>query len=90
YAGWSPKFLKHGHVSDLPRSIRPANLPAMLGVGVRERTLLRYLLAQLRLTEPDRVAALREFAPTAVDSDWELTVAGQRVQVIRRARGKGG
>ncbi|WP_156296137.1 malate dehydrogenase (quinone) [Mycobacterium paragordonae] len=90
YAGWSPKFLKHGHVSDLPRSIRSDNLPSMLGVGVREMTLLRYLIAQLRLSEPDRVAALREFAPSAVDSDWELTVAGQRVQVIRRTRGKGG
>lgn len=90
YAGWSPKFLKHGHVSDLPRSMRPDNLPSMLGVGVRELTLLRYLIAQLRLTAPDRVAALREFAPSAVDSDWELTVAGQRVQVIRRTRGKGG
>ena len=33
---------------------------------------------------------LREFAPSAVDSDWELTVAGQRVQVIRRDRRKGG
>ena len=33
---------------------------------------------------------LREFAPSAVDSDWELTVAGQRVQVIRRDKRKGG
>jgi malate dehydrogenase (quinone) len=62
----------------------------MLGVGLRETTLLRYLVGQLRLAEPDRVAALREFAPSAVDSDWELTVAGQRVQVIRRAKGRGG
>lgn len=90
YAGWSPKFLKHGHFSDLPRSVRPHNLPSMLGVGLRETTLLRYLIGQLRLAEPDRVAALREFAPSAVDSDWELTVAGQRVQVIRRAKGRGG
>ena len=34
--------------------------------------------------------ALREFAPSAVDSDWVLDVAGQRVQVIRKAKGKGG
>ena len=32
----------------------------------------------------------REFAPSAVDSDWEITVAGQRVQVIKPAKGKGG
>jgi malate dehydrogenase (quinone) len=90
YAGWSPKFLKHGHLSDLPRSVRPNNVASMLGVGITQATLLNYLVGQLRLTPPDRMHALREFAPTAVDSDWELTVAGQRVQVIRRDRRKGG
>ncbi len=90
YAGWSPKFLKHGHVSDLPRSIRPDNVVSMLGVGVTEMGLVNYLIRQLRLTEPGRIHALREFAPSALDSDWQLTVAGQRVQVIRRAKGRGG
>ena len=90
YAGWSPKFLKHGHFTDLPRSVKPNNLVSMLGVGVTQITLVNYLISQLRLSEPDRVHALREFAPSAVDSDWELTVAGQRVQVIRRDKRKGG
>jgi malate dehydrogenase (quinone) len=90
YAGWSPKFLKHGHFTDLPRSVRPDNLPSMLGVGVTRLAMLNYLIGQLRLSEPDRVRVLREFAPSAVDSDWELTVAGQRVQVIRRDSRKGG
>jgi malate dehydrogenase (quinone) len=90
YAGWSPKFLKHGHLSDLPRSIRPNNLLSMIGVGVGELTLVNYLINQLRLAEPDRIRALREFAPSALDSDWELTVAGQRVQIIRRDRRRGG
>lgn len=90
YAGWSPKFLKHGHFSDLPRSIRPNNVVSLLGVGVSEMTLLGFLVGQLRLTHSDRVAILREFAPSAVDSDWELTVAGQRVQVIRADRRRGG
>jgi malate dehydrogenase (quinone) len=90
YAGWSPKFLKHGHFTDLPRSVRPNNLLSMLGVGVGELPLVNYLIGQLRLSEPDRVQALREFAPSASDSDWQLTVAGQRVQVIRRDRRKGG
>ncbi|ORA75806.1 malate dehydrogenase (quinone) [Mycobacterium heidelbergense] len=84
FAGWSPKFLKHGRISDLPRSIRPDNLMSMLGVGATQAALVRYLIGQLRLSEPDRVRALREFAPGATDSDWEPTVAGQRVQVIRR------
>ncbi|WP_077090032.1 malate dehydrogenase (quinone) [Mycobacterium rhizamassiliense] len=90
YAGWSPKFLKHGRVSDLPRSIRGDNVLSMLGVGLTELTLVNYLIGQLRLTHADRVRALREFAPGAVDSDWQLTTAGQRVQVIRRDRRRGG
>ena len=90
YAGWSPKFLKHGHFTDLPRSVKPHNLAALLGVGITQLPLVRYLIGQLRLSEPDRIRMLREFAPTAADSDWELTVAGQRVQVIRRDKRKGG
>ncbi|WP_158016160.1 malate dehydrogenase (quinone) [Mycobacterium basiliense] len=90
YAGWSPKFLKHGHFSDLPRSITRNNVLSMLGVGVSQRRLVSYLVGQLQLSAPDRVGMLREFVPSAVDSDWELTVAGQRVQVIRRDQRKGG
>ncbi|QUR66981.1 malate dehydrogenase (quinone) [Mycobacterium spongiae] len=90
YAGWSPKFLKHGHFTDLPRSIRLNNLLSMIGVGLTQLTLLNYLIAQLRLSGPDRIAALREFTPGAVDSDWELTAAGQRVQAIRRDKRRGG
>ncbi|MCV7351561.1 malate dehydrogenase (quinone) [Mycobacterium parmense] len=90
YAGWSPKFLKHGRVTDLPRSIKPHNLASMVGVGVTQLTLLSYLIGQLRLSEPDRLHVLREFAPRAADADWELTVAGQRVQVIRRDKRRGG
>ena len=90
YAGWSPKFLKHGRLSDLPRSVKPDNVLPMLGVGVDQRALLRYLLGQLRLSEPARVDVLRQFVPTAADADWRLTAAGQRVQVIRRGPSKRG
>lgn len=89
FAGWSPKFLKQGKVTDLPFSVKPNNLGSMLGVGVTELSLVKYLVGQLRLSEADRVEALREFAPGARDSDWELDIAGQRVQVIRR-KGAGG
>ena len=90
YAGWSPKFLKHGHFSDLPRSIRGNNLLSMLGVGATQLTLVNYLIGQLRLSDAARVRMLREFVPSARDSDWRLRLAGQRVQVIRRDRRKGG
>jgi len=89
FAGWSPKFLKQGKVTDLPFSVKPNNLGSMLGVGLTEGSLLKYLISQLALSEADRVDELREFAPSAVDSDWECDVAGQRVQVIRR-KGAGG
>jgi malate dehydrogenase (quinone) len=89
FAGWSPKFLKQGKVTDLPLSVKPNNLASMLGVGLTETGLLKYLIGQLLLSESDRVDTLREFAPAAVDSDWELDIAGQRVQVIRR-KGAGG
>lgn len=90
YAGWSPKFLKHGNISDLPRSIKLNNLRSLLGVGVSQLTLVKYLIGQLRLSEADRIDVLREFAPSALDSDWETMVAGQRVQVIRPALREGG
>jgi malate dehydrogenase (quinone) len=90
YAGWSPKFLKQGHFSDLPRSVKANNALPMLGVSVSQRALLRYLLGQLRLSEPARIEMLRQFAPTAAPSDWQLMAAGQRVQVIRRDSSKGG
>jgi malate dehydrogenase (quinone) len=89
FAGWSPKFLKQGKVTDLPFSVKPNNLGSMLGVGLTEMSLVNYLVSQLLLSERDRVEALREFAPSARDSDWELDIAGQRVQVIRR-KGAGG
>jgi malate dehydrogenase (quinone) len=89
FAGWSPKFLKQGKVTDLPFSVKPNNIMSMLGVGLTEMGLVNYLVGQLLLSEADRVDTLREFAPSAVDSDWELDIAGQRVQVIRR-KGAGG
>lgn len=89
FAGWSPKFLKQGKITDLPLSVKPNNLASMLGVGLTEGGLLKYLIGQLLLSESARVDTLREFAPGAVDSDWELDIAGQRVQVIRR-KGAGG
>ncbi|MCH9734214.1 MAG: malate dehydrogenase (quinone) [Actinomycetia bacterium] len=90
FAGWSPKFLKQGKITDLPLSVKPDNLVSMLGVGLTEMGLLKYLIGQLLLSPAARVDALREFAPSAVDSDWALDVAGQRVQVIQKDKKKGG
>ncbi len=90
FAGWSPKFLKHGRRSDLPRSVHADNLLPTLDVAVSHTPMLKYLVGQLRMSHRDRVEALREFAPGAVDSHWQTLVAGQRVQVIRPAGRRGG
>jgi len=87
FAGWSPKFLKHGHITDLPASVKPGNLASMVGVGLTQMSLVNYLIGQLLLSPAARVDVLREFAPSAVDSDWDLSVAGQRVQVIKPSQG---
>lgn len=91
FAGWSPKFLKQGHITDLPGSVKPDNLASMIGVGLTQMSLVNYLIGQLALSPGARVNVLREFAPSAVDSDWDLSVAGQRVQVIKpKENGRGG
>ncbi len=90
FAGWSPKFLTHGRMTDLALSVRPNNLTAIGKVAVTQLRLARYLVDQLRLSDADRIKMLREFVPSAVGSDWDFNVAGQRVQVIRRVKGRGG
>ena len=90
FASWSPKFLRQGDITDLPLSVKPNNLAPIVNVGLTQRGFVKYLIGQLLLSESDRVRALRKFAPSAVDSDWDFDVAGQRVQVIRRAKGRGG
>ncbi len=84
YAGWSPRFLKEGRVTDLPSSIRPNNLFSMLGVGLNSMSLTTYLIKELLKTRDKRVQSLLEFAPSIDGDDFELITAGQRVQTIRR------
>lgn len=83
FAGFSPKFLKTGSNLDLIRSVKPNNLLTMLSAGVKEIDLTKYLVSQLMLKHEDRMNDLRVFVPNAKDEDWEVIVAGQRVQVIK-------
>ncbi|PTF03282.1 malate dehydrogenase (quinone) [Staphylococcus devriesei] len=83
FAGFSPKFLKTGSNLDLIRSVKPNNLLTMLSAGAKEMKLTKYLVSQLMLSHEDRMNDLRVFVPNAKDDEWEVVVAGQRVQVIK-------
>lgn len=90
YAGFSTKFLKHGSLMDLPASIRWSNIRPMLSAGIHNLDLTKYLIEQVRLSPEDRMEELKEFVPTARIEDWDLKVAGQRVQVIKHDDEEGG
>ncbi|PPK97318.1 malate dehydrogenase (quinone) [Kineococcus xinjiangensis] len=84
YAGFSPRFLKQGALTDLPFSIRPDNLLPMLAVARDNVPLTTYLVKQVLQSREQRLEALRVFYPDAAEQDWELITAGQRVQVIKK------
>lgn len=90
YAGFSTKFLKHGSFMDLPLSIKANNLFPMLSAGLKNIPLTKYLIDQVRQSPEDRLDALREYLPAAQLDDWELEIAGQRVQVIKKDEKEGG
>jgi malate dehydrogenase (quinone) len=89
YAGFSSRFLRQGSLWDLPRSLRPFNLLPTLQVGAENLDLVRYLLGQVLQSPEQRLASLRQFLPEADGADWQLAVAGQRVQIIKRIAGRG-
>ncbi|MGG0670720.1 malate:quinone oxidoreductase [Sporosarcina koreensis] len=91
FAGFSPKFLKTGSNMDLITSVKPSNVFTMLAAGAKEMSLTKYLIQQLMLSKEQRIEELRDFIPSAKATDWDIVVAGQRVQVIKdtEAGGKG-
>ncbi|QWL31743.1 malate:quinone oxidoreductase [Rathayibacter toxicus] len=90
YAGFTPKFLKRGSWLDLPLSIRLHNIGPMLAVARHNFDLMKYLIGELLAGRSKKLAALREFMPSARSEDWYLITAGQRVQVMKKDEKKGG
>lgn len=90
FAGFSTKFLKHGSILDLPKSLKPDNLVPMLAAGRDNVDLTKYLIGQVMQSPKDRLEALQEFVPKARLEDWKLEVAGQRVQIIKKNAKSGG
>lgn len=90
YAGFTTRFLRTGSIFDLFRSIKFSNIKALIFAGIRNIPLTKYLIDQVRLTPDARLEALRQYYPGATKEDWELAVAGYRVQVIKKDEEEGG
>ena len=89
FAGFSSNFLKYGSKLDLFRSIKTTNLFSMLHAGFDNVDLGKYLLNQLIQNDEDRIETLKKFLPLVSPKDWKLSIAGQRVQIIKQTT-KGG
>jgi len=90
YAGFSSRFLKHGSLTDLFRSITHDNILPLLDVARDNIGLTEYLIGQVLQSPAHQFAMLRQFYPTAQRSDWRAAVAGQRVQIIKPDNERGG
>ncbi len=90
YAGMSLKFLKSGSVLDLVGSLRFDNIKPMLAVAKNEFGLIKYLVGQVMQSKKDRFKFLKLYFPVAREEDWELYTAGQRVQIMKKDKEKGG
>ena len=90
FAGFTTRFLKQGSLLDLLASVKPGNLKSMLGAGCHNMDLTRYLIGEVFQSHHQRVTALRNFYPDAIESEWSLISAGQRVQIIKRCDKQGG
>jgi len=90
FATFSPKFLKNGSMFDIVSQVRPGNLWPMLKVAIDNPSLITYLVGELLKSHRDKVDSLRVFMPSARDEDWELINAGQRAQVMKKDKDKGG
>lgn len=90
FAGFSPKFLKEGSNFDLLKSIQFDNLSPLLGAFWHNLPLTKYLIEQVTMNHEDRMDELRKFYKNAKSDDWELLVAGQRVQIIKKDDFEGG
>ncbi len=90
YAGFSTKFLKNGSYLDLLLSLDAHNIYPMLSAGLHNISLTKYLIEQVIQSPEERFEALVKYYPNAKFEDWQLITAGQRVQIIKKDKEKGG
>ena len=86
FGTWTTRFLLHsGSLMDLPLSVRPGNLPALVRSGLKNLNLVHYLVEQSLQGMGNRLKALRCYYPAARAEDWQLVDAGIRVQTIKKS-----
>lgn len=90
YAGFSTRFLKQGSLWDLFGSIKLNNIRPLVAAGIDNIPLTKYLISEVMQSQDDRLNSLRDYYPEAKKEDWELEIAGQRVQVIKKDAKRGG
>merc|ERR1712176_898962 len=87
YAGWSPRFLKTGSLSDWFLSVLSCSglkaLPPMTVAGIKHIDLVFYLAGELTASKRHMLASLLRYYPKANPNDWTLVNAGQRVCIMK-------
>ncbi|CAE09891.1 malate dehydrogenase (quinone) [Wolinella succinogenes] len=83
FAGFSTNFLKQGSYLDFFLSFNSGNFKTMIEAGLDNIPLTQYLINQVMLSLKGRIEVLKEYMPKAEFGDWELKIAGQRVQIIK-------
>ena len=83
FAGFTTKFLKNGSQWDFPSSFKADNFVTMMLAGCKNIPLTQYLIKQALLTKEQRMEDLRAFLPDAKSEEWDVIIAGQRVQIIK-------
>lgn len=90
FASFGPKFLKNGSNWDFLKHVKPNNILTMMAAGVKNIPLMKYSVEQVMMSKEDKMEILRRFVPSAKDEDWQVIIAGKRVQVIKDTpEGKG-
>lgn len=90
FAGFTTKFLKNGSATDLIKSIKPDNILPMTIAAAKNLGLTKYLIKEVLKSYEEKFQTLIDFYPGAIIEDWEIAVAGQRVQIIKEDKKEGG
>src|SRR5699024_4951428 len=83
FAAFGPKFLKKGSNMDFFKHLKWNNVLTMAAAGLKNIPLIQYSIDQVLMSKEDKIEELRRFVPRAELEDWDVIVAGKRVQIIK-------